>query len=261
MVETTQMQDSARTSLCFLLSVAIHAIIIVVLFVRCSDIGFKKGTSLDQMMKVAGFQILGGGDSISHQDMPDTAMPSLANPTPKSRNQIYTPQNNTKTQETPQSARQSLDLSSLSLYQGTTQNKNTAKPKSKIKALAKFPGIDNITLRDVEELYGEEFGDYGLAEQEFLINNLRDIGRITSRYLKYPPSAIRLGQQGVSAVEFYLHPNGDISGLKIIVSSEFMLLDRNSERTIEIAYKDYPRPVSKTKIRIFVTYGIHYYGY
>ena len=125
--------------------------------------------------------------------------------------------------------------------------------------MAKFPGVDKIARRDIEELYGEEFGDYGLAEQEFLVNNLRDIGRITQRYLQYPPSAARLGQEGVSAVEFYLHPNGDISGLKILVSSEFMLLDRNSERTIEIAYKDYPRPTTKTKIRIFITYGINYY--
>ncbi|GAA6914587.1 energy transducer TonB [Helicobacter pylori] len=115
-------------------------------------------------------------------------------------------------------------------------------------------GLDNQTRRDIDELYGEEFGDLGTAEKDFIRNNLRDIGRITQKYLEYPQVAAYLGQDGTNAVEFYLHPNGDISDLKIIIGSEYKMLDDNTLKTIQIAYKDYPRPKTKTLIRIRVRY-------
>ena len=246
-------------------SLLLHALIIAAFFIHFSSLGFKKGTSTNPHAKVAGFQILGGGELGEHSPLSSLAQPSAqsggSKPKPLKETPLPTPSQNQA------QAPAELDLSSLSLYNGRNGASNQAnatnatKPKSRIKALAKFPGVDNITRRDIEELYGAEFGDYGLAEQEFLVNNLRNIGRITQRYLQYPPSAARLGQEGMSAVEFYLHPNGDISGLKILVSSSYMLLDRNSERTIEIAYKDYPRPTTKTKIRIFVNYGLVFYPY
>ncbi len=115
-------------------------------------------------------------------------------------------------------------------------------------------GLDNQTRRDIDELYGEEFGDLGTAEKDFIRNNLRDIGRITQKYLEYPQVAAYLGQDGTNAVEFYLHPNGDITDLKIIIGSEYKMLDDNTLKTIQIAYKDYPRPKTKTLIRIRVRY-------
>ncbi len=115
-------------------------------------------------------------------------------------------------------------------------------------------GLDNQTRRDIDELYGEEFGDLGTAEKDFIRNNLKDIGRITQKYLEYPQVAAYLGQDGTNAVEFYLHPNGDISDLKIIIGSEYKMLDDNTLKTIQIAYKDYPRPKTKTLIRIRVRY-------
>ena len=241
-------QNKSRLVAWLLVSFLIHCVILGILFVRFGQMHFKKGASTNPQMKVAGFQILGGGELESKQDTYNQlAAPKLSStpPTPKQTQNIKS-----------QSNANELDLSSLSLYDGRDKHQQTTRQRSRVKALAKFPGVDEVTRRDIEELYGAEFGDYGIAEQEFLVNNLRDIGRITKKYLEYPTSAIRLGQEGLSAVEFYLHPNGDISGLKIIVSSNYMLLDRNSERTIEIAYKDYPRPITKTKIRIFVTYGI-----
>ncbi|AAP78176.1 MULTISPECIES: TonB family protein [Helicobacter] len=242
----------SRLWLWFTISFLFHIIIIAFLLIHFKQMQFKKGTSTDTRMKVAGFQILGGGELESMQNTQQQTSSSFS----KQYSSTYIPK-----PHSPLNASQPFDFGSLSLYEGKGKSRQTLKPKSRVKALAKFPNVDNFAQRDIEELYGAEFGDYGLAEQEFLVNHLRDIGRITQRYLQYPPSALRLGQEGLSAVEFYLHPNGDISGLKIIVSSNYMLLDRNSERTIEIAYKDYPRPTSKTKIRIFVSYGISYYRY
>ena len=260
MTSRTYTESNSHLWLWLFVSFVIHLVICVLLFVRFDSMQFKKGTSKDMRMKVAGFQILSGGE----QGDSSPAQAPMLPISPKSPN-ASSPAPTTSPQIQQSNA---FDLSSLSLYQGssagkggTGSGKKAQNHNSKIKALGKFQSVDRIAQRDIEELYGAEFGDYGLAEQEFLVNHLRDIGRITQRYLQYPPSALRLGQEGLSAVEFYLHPNGDISGLKIIVSSNYMLLDRNSERTIEIAYKDYPRPTSKTKIRIFVSYGISYYIY
>lgn len=246
----TANHNISRLWTCLFISLIIHLSILTLLFINFSTPAFKKGTATDPTMKIAGFQILGEGEitqvETTHQES------SKDNSNPHS-----TPKTHSESTNNPTFS----DISSLKLYDGKSKAPNNTQNKSRIKALEKFPGLDSITRRDIEELYGEEFGDYGLKEQNFLAQNLRDIGRITQRYLQYPRSAARLGQEGVNAVEFYLHPNGDISELKILLSSQFMLLDRNTERTIEIAYKDYPRPLSKTKIRIFVTYGINYYGY
>ncbi len=201
----------SRLWLWFTISFLIHIIIIAFLLIHFKQMQFKKGTSTDTRMKVAGFQILGGGELESMQNTQQQTSSSFS----KQYSSTYIPK-----PHSPLNASQPFDFGSLSLYEGKGKSRQTLKPKSRVKALAKFPNVDNFAQR-----------------------------------------ALRLGQEGLSAVEFYLHPNGDISGLKIIVSSNYMLLDRNSERTIEIAYKDYPRPTSKTKIRIFVSYGISYYRY
>ncbi len=123
------------------------------------------------------------------------------------------------------------------------------------------PSLDEIgsAIEDtmLGELYGDEFGNYTESQKNFIKTNLKDIGLITQRYLKYPELSGRLGQEGLNVVEFYLHPNGDISELKIIKSSQYSMLDKNSLHTIEIAYKDYPQPKEKTKIRIYVHYNLY----
>jgi periplasmic protein TonB len=109
----------------------------------------------------------------------------------------------------------------------------------------------------IKQLYGDEFESMSQAQQEFIKDNLSGIGKITQKHLRYPDVAGRLGMQGQSVVEFWLHPNGDISEPKLLDSSGYKVLDKNSIETIEIAYKDYPRPRQKTKIRIYVRYSIY----
>jgi len=109
----------------------------------------------------------------------------------------------------------------------------------------------------VKKLYGDEFDSMSEAQKEFIRDNLSGIGRITEKHLRYPDVAGKLGMQGQSVVEFWLHPNGDISELRLLDTSGYKALDKNSIETIEIAYKDYPRPRQKTKIRIYVRYSIY----
>ncbi|TLP40489.1 energy transducer TonB [Arcobacter arenosus] len=116
--------------------------------------------------------------------------------------------------------------------------------------------LDDIT-KSYLRLYGEEYNSFTKVQKVYLQKNLKNIGRITQKYLKYPRIAIRTGQQGMNIVEFFLHPNGDISDLKLSNSSGYTSLDKNTIETIEIAYKDYPRPKTKTKVKIYVYYKLY----
>ncbi|WP_197972132.1 energy transducer TonB [Nitrosophilus labii] len=156
------------------------------------------------------------------------------------------------------------------LFKKTQQTKKETK-KSEEKNLVSFlkqsklPSLQEISKsmedQKINELYQGEFDSFTKGQKEFIKNNLSAIGKITQKYLYirgYPEFAVKTRQEGVNIVEFYLHPNGDISDLKIIKSSSYEILDKNSLETILSAYKDYPRPKEKTKIRIFVQYKIIY---
>ncbi len=116
--------------------------------------------------------------------------------------------------------------------------------------------LDDIT-KSYLKLYGEEYNSFTKVQKVYLQKNLKNIGRITEKYLRYPSIAVRTRQQGMNIVQFYLHPNGDISQLELIGSSGYSSLDKNSIKTIEIAYKDYPRPKTKTKVKIYVYYKLY----
>ncbi len=113
--------------------------------------------------------------------------------------------------------------------------------------------LDEVT-QSYLKLYGEEYNSFTKIQKVYLQNNLKDIGRITQKYLSMPRIAIQLSLRGhhMNIVEFILHPNGDISHLKITRGSEYTFFDKETLETIEVAYKDYPRPTEATKIKIYV---------
>lgn len=116
--------------------------------------------------------------------------------------------------------------------------------------------IDEITQSYIK-LYGEEYNSFTKIQKVYLQKNLKTIGSITQKYLRYPTISIRTRQSGTNVIEFILHPNGDITQPIITTSSGYEALDSNTIKTIEIAYKDYPRPSQATKIRIYVTYRLY----
>lgn len=115
------------------------------------------------------------------------------------------------------------------------------------------PAIDEKTQSYIK-LYGKEFESFDSATKKYLIDNLSGIGNVTKKYLTYPQISIKTNQQGLNAVEFILMPNGDINDLKLLQSSFYSALDQSTLRTIQIAYKDYPKPSKPTKIRIYINY-------
>jgi len=118
------------------------------------------------------------------------------------------------------------------------------------------------TRRIINKLYGSEFDGYSPEQKKFIKNNLGIIHQITQMTLirnGYPEIAARTGQQGVNIVSFNLHPNGNITHLRLDKPMGYEALDRNTLQVIRIAYKDYPLPTKTTKIKFYVQYSINGY--
>lgn len=112
----------------------------------------------------------------------------------------------------------------------------------------------------INQLYGKEFDTFSPTQKKFIKNNLGTIHRITQRTLTrngYPTVAVQTQQQGTNVVSFYLHPNGDITGLRLKRHIGHEALDQNTLDVIRIAYKNYPLPNKKTKIMFYVTYSLY----
>jgi len=117
--------------------------------------------------------------------------------------------------------------------------------------------VNKEILSEIEKLYGKEFQTFTKVQKAFIKDNINSFQRITQRVLTrlgYPQLAIKRRLSGQNVVEFLFHPNGDISNLKIINSSGYQVFDRYTLQLIEIAYKDYPKPKTTTKLRFNVRY-------
>jgi len=115
----------------------------------------------------------------------------------------------------------------------------------------------NLKLENNIELYGEEFDSFTQVQKVFIKDNLNAIGRITQYHLRYPRISVRTKQQGENIITFILYPNGDISKPHFMKQSKYTPLDKQTYETIQIAYKDYPRPKEPTKIIIRVRYKLY----
>eukprot|EP01156_Anaeramoeba_ignava_P015092 Anaeramoba_ignava/a611566_27.p1 GENE.a611566_27~~a611566_27.p1 ORF type:complete len:275 (+),score=0.41 a611566_27:39-863(+) len=136
------------------------------------------------------------------------------------------------------------------------EKKVVQKEREITKEKEKINRLDQRTQKYIK-LYGEKYYAFSKEQQKFIKNNISEIGRITQKYLRYPRISARTQQSGINVVEFKLHPNGDITELRLVDSSYYTALDQNSINTIKIAYKDYPKPSETTWIRI----NIHYILY
>lgn len=122
------------------------------------------------------------------------------------------------------------------------------------------PSGPNYGSQMIKQLYGSEFDTFTPTQKKFIKKNLGIIHRITQRTLiqnGYPDVAVRTRQEGTNVVTFYLHPNGNITHLRLLSRIGYTALDDNTLQVIKIAYKDYPHPKTKTKITFYVQYSIY----
>ena len=112
----------------------------------------------------------------------------------------------------------------------------------------------------IEKLYGEEYQTFTKVQKAYLEKNLNNFQVITQRVLTrlgYPPLAAKLKIGGANVIEFMFHPDGSITNLRVTNSSGYEVFDKYSLELIEIAYKDYPRPTTSTKLKFNVRYQLY----
>lgn len=216
------------------------------------DSKYKENTAIPQHATQRAQELLKNAEDLGNSS--DSQMPQILT----MPNDLSKAQNPRESNKGTDLGAQSLNLSNLQIYDNASVNPNVREMKYKqaLRYIA-AQAIPSDQKREIIDLYGDELGDYGLAEIDFLVNNLRDIGRITQYHINrrgYPREAAILGQSGKNVIEFYLHPNGDISELRVVSSSNSIILDNDMQTNIKVAFREYPRPTTKVKIRFFMTY-------
>lgn len=121
---------------------------------------------------------------------------------------------------------------------------------------------ESLISEDLKEAYGDALGKLSEGEQKYILDNQEIMRRLTQTQLNRTgstdiPNNLRVNDYNL--VEFYLHPNGDMTDFKVIRHSNFFLLDQVTKDTIEAVYWRYPRPKQKTLIRY--KFGYYLRGY
>ena len=120
--------------------------------------------------------------------------------------------------------------------------------------------VNRKMLSQLERLYGREFETFTKVQKAFLKKNIGTFQEITQKVLNrlgYPRLAGKLRISGTNIVEFDFYPNGAIKNLKITSSSGYTIFDEYTLELIQIAYKDYPKPKTITKLRFNVNYKLY----
>ncbi|MDA3909529.1 MAG: hypothetical protein PF437_10635 [Sulfurimonas sp.] len=144
------------------------------------------------------------------------------------------------------------------LYAMLSQDKSSNEEEVKEKKTYNGSSIN----QDIKELYGDEFGKLSPGQQKYIIDNQEIMRRITQQVLTRVarvnlPRDLNVNRSNV--IEFYLHPNGDMSDFRFLEKSGYYVLDDTTKETIEYAYSRYPRPTEKTLVRYNVFYNLARY--
>ena len=154
----------------------------------------------------------------------------------------------------------SKELQKKVLNEQIVNKKESIQDKTLENFLSQKEPVNKEILNELQKLYGEEYDKFTKLQKAYLEKNLSNFQTITQRVLNrlgYPPLAAKLRIGGVNVIEFMFHPDGSITGLKVIDSSGYAVLDDYSVELIEIAYKDYPKPQTSTKLRFNVQYRLY----
>lgn len=142
-----------------------------------------------------------------------------------------------------------------SLYSLLSEDKSTKEKKKK----KEIKNSGSSIRSDLKELYGNEFGKLSSGQQKYILDNQEIMRRITQQVLTRVARvniSNNINVNKINVIEFYLHPNGDMTDFKFLKKSGYYVLDDTTRETIEYAYSRYPRPTEKTLIRYNVYYNL-----
>jgi outer membrane biosynthesis protein TonB len=186
------------------------------------------------------------------ENLPQKA-PAIIQPTQQSTSYITAPKatDQTKTSVTPQVPKEHAKL-----YKFLSQeDKSSSTAQNTSQKTKKSSQVE----QNVKELYGSKFAELSQGEQKYIQDNMEVMRQITQDTLNRVgrvniPDNFRVNSTNV--IEFYLHPNGDMTDFKFLQNSNYYILDDTTKETIEYAYSKYPRPAQKTLIRYKVYYNL-----
>lgn len=121
--------------------------------------------------------------------------------------------------------------------------------------------VISAIAQDINKLYGSKFTTLSKNQQQYILDNQEIMRRITQKILNRVASVNLKGDININTsniIEFYLHPNGNMSDFKFLEKTGYFVLDDTTKETIEYAYSQYPRPKEKTLIRYNVFYNLKY---
>jgi protein TonB len=146
------------------------------------------------------------------------------------------------------------------LSEQIVENKSSLQEKTLENFLSQKEPVNKDILNELEKLYGKEYETFTKIQKAYIERNLENFQTITQKVLTrlgYPPLAAKLKIGGVNIIEFMFHPDGSITNLKVIDTSGYNILDEYSLELIQIAYKNYPKPETSTKLRFHVQYRLY----
>jgi outer membrane biosynthesis protein TonB len=174
---------------------------------------------------------------------------------PKEKHLLFTPDKEENlTKETKPKPKEA----SNPLYAMLSQDRSAQEAKEEAKQTRRGSNIN----QNIKELYGDEFGKLTKGQQQYILDNQEVMRRITQEVLNRVASVnikVDLNVNRTNVIEFYLHPNGDMSDFKFLKQSGYYVLDETTKETIEYAYSRYPRPKEKILIRYNVFYNLARY--
>ncbi len=180
-------------------------------------------------------------------------------PLPLNKPYVYVQEAKLENNITKQVVKKETTKSENSLYSMLSEDKSSQEEEQKKKNQTQDGG--NLS-QDIKELYGDEFGKLTPGQQKYILDNKEIMRRITQQVLTRVanvniPRDLNVNTSNI--IEFYLHPNGDMTDFKFLSKSGYYVLDDTTKETIEYAYSRYPRPTEKTLIRYNVFYHLARY--
>ncbi len=291
------MENMNRSTFALFVALLIHLLFLLLFWVLLSKIPEKESPLQEQEKKIKiSLKEMPPKHKESGVTKQKIEQPQIAPPMPKGsqlkeivkkplikfeppKQKIKQPQINTKPKETPKPKIEEIEIEkayiTLEKDQNTTKKETKEKPKDVLYALLSQDKSDEEEVKvkkrtssksnisqNIKELYGDEFGKLSQGQQQYILDNQEIMRRITQQVLTRVarvnlPRDLNVNKTNV--IEFYLHPNGDMSDFRFLDKSGYYILDDTTKETIEYAYSKYPRPSEKTLIRYNVFYNLARY--
>ena len=178
---------------------------------------------------------------------------------PKEEHIVVADRNVTEAKQEPEKEK-TVPKESSKLY--AMLSKQSSNPRATAPAARQSHVRESRISENVKEAYGDMFGTLSAGEQKYILDNQEIMRRITQETLNRVgrvnvPHNLRVNTSNI--IQFYLHPNGDITDIELVSKSGFYILDDTTRETIEYAYSRYPKPEQKTLIRYKVGYYLRGY--